>query len=78
MNISIHAAQRFLERVMSKDTYTCIEVDFTMRFLKKLLQDVVPTSANKHFVIPGFESYRAIYRQNTIVTIIPKGEKYVR
>jgi len=73
MRVSVHAAQRFLERVMKKSTYTSKDVGFTLRFLEKLLQDIVPTSYAKRFVIPGFENYRAIYRENTVITIIPKG-----
>ena len=75
MKISIHAAQRFLERVMSKKSYTCIDVDFAVGFLEKSLKDVIPTGHKKQFVIPGFENYRAVYCQNTIVTIIPKNKK---
>ena len=77
MKVSTHAGKRFLERVMNKAKYTCIDVDFAIRFLEKSLSDVVPNSANKHFVIPGFEMYRAVYCQDTIVTVIPKGGKHV-
>ena len=78
MKVSIHAGQRFLERVMAKANYTCFDVNMAISYLEKIFQDVVPNSANKHFVIPGFENYRAVYRQNTIITIIPKGDIYVR
>ena len=76
MKVSVHAAQRFLERVMQKSTYSNKDIGFTMRFLEKSLQDIVPTSYAKRFVIPGFENYRAIYRENTVITIIQKGENY--
>lgn len=77
MKVSIHAAQRFLERVMNKTTYTCIDVDFSVRYLEKILVDIVPASYAKPFVLPGFENYRAIYRDNTIITIIEKGSRNV-
>ncbi|WP_457749962.1 hypothetical protein [Sulfurimonas sp.] len=76
MKVSAHAAQRFLERVMNKSTYTCLDVDFSIRYLEKLLQDIIPTSYAKTFVIPGFENYRVIYRNNTVVTIIQKGKNH--
>ena len=76
MKVSAHAGKRFLERVMSKSTYTCMDVDFAMRYLEKILRDIVPASYAKPFVIPGFENYKAIYRDNTVITIIPKGEHY--
>ena len=77
MKISIHAGQRFLERVMKKDSYTCFDINRAIEYLEKVLEDVVPTSVHKHFVIPGFEDFKAVYCQNTIVTIIPKGSKNV-
>lgn len=78
MKVTTHAAQRFLQRVMNKSDYTCLDVDFAIRFLAKLLEDVVPNSYSKHFVLPGFENYKVVYKENTIITIIPKGESYVK
>jgi len=77
MKITIHAAQRFLERVMSKETYTCLDVDFAMRFLEKILKDVVPTGSATSFVLPSFEHFRVIYKEGSVITIIPKEAKYV-
>ena len=72
MKITVHAAQRFLERVMKKTEYSFQDVMFSMRYLEKLLNDVIPRSNTKHFVLPGFENYRAVYCDNAIVTIIQK------
>ena len=77
MRITIHAAQRFLERVMSKETYSYLDVDFAMRFLTKLLSDVVPTGSATSFALPSFEDYKVIYKEGSVITIIPKGERYV-
>lgn len=73
MKISVHAAERFLQRVMNKTSYTFKDVVFTIKYLEKALAHVVPNSPNKHLVLPEFQKYRAVYCQNTIVTIIPKG-----
>jgi len=78
MKITIHAAKRFLERVMSKENYTCLDVDFAIRFLEKVLRDVVPTGSATSFVLPSFENYRVIYKEGSVVTIIPKGESYAK
>ena len=78
MKVSIHAAERFLQRVMSKADYTCFDINMVITYLEKVFKDVVPNSPNKHFVIPGFENYKAVYCLNTIVTIIPKGDKHAR
>jgi len=77
MKVSVHAGKRFLERVMNRSTYTCLDVDFAIRYLERALSSVVPNSSSKHFVLPDFQEYKAIYRQNTIVTIIPKGRSHV-
>jgi hypothetical protein len=76
MKITVHAAQRFLERVISKESYSHFDVKFAMRYLEKLLMNVVPGTRSTQFVLPGFENYKAIYRDGTIITIIPKGENH--
>lgn len=73
MQISFHAGERFLQRVMSKTSYTNEDVFFAMRYVEKLLSNVVVNSPSKHFVLPGFENFKAVYKQNKIVTIVPKG-----
>ncbi len=75
MYISIHAARKFLKRVIVKESYTCFKVDFAIKFLQKLLQGMVSTGVDVHFVISRFKNYKAVYYQNTIVTIISK-ERY--
>ena len=77
MKVSVHAGQRFLERVMEKSTYTVIDVDFAIRYLEKILSTVEPNSNNKHFVIPGFENFKVVHRENIAITIIPKGVRHV-
>lgn len=77
MKVSIHAGERFLQRVMKRADYNCFDVNMAIAYLEKALKDIVPNSSNKHFVIPGFENYRAVYCQNTIVSVVPKGEKHV-
>jgi len=77
MKVSIHAGQRFLERVMNKSTYTVIDVDFAVRYLERALSNIVPNSTHTHFVLPDFQKYKAVCRENTIVTIIPKGARHV-
>lgn len=76
MKITYHAAQRFLERVMLRVIYTHQDVEFAMRYLEKLLKDVVISSRVKYFILPGFEDYKVIYRENVVVTIVPKGDRY--
>ena len=77
MKVSVHAGERFLERVMSKVEYTCFDVNRAIEYLEKALKDVVPNSRSMRFVLPGFENFSVIYREGNVITIIPKGEKYV-
>jgi hypothetical protein len=78
MKITYHAAQRFLQRVMNKVDYEKSDVFFAKEFLKKLLCDVIPTGKTKYFVLPGFENFRVVYKEGSIITIIPKGDHYVK
>ena len=78
MYITVHAAERFLQRVMSIETYTSKDVNQAMKYLGKVLQDVVITARVKYFVLPGFENFKVIYREGTVITIIPKGDRYVK
>ena len=74
MKVTVHAAKRFLERVMSKTNYTYSDVNMALLFLEKTLQDVVVRSTSKHFVLPGFKNFKVVYRENTVITILPKYE----
>ena len=47
-----------------------------VEYLEKLFRDVVITKKIAFFVIPGFKHYIAVYRENTIVTIVPKGKHH--
>lgn len=72
MKITMHAAQRFLERVMGKENYNGFDIVFAKKYLERLLHDIVPTGCVTSFVLPHFKKYRAIYKEGNIVTIVPK------
>lgn len=73
MIITLHAAQRFLERVIGKSQYTNKDLQLANDYLTKVFQNVVPTSVAKRFALPGFESqFCVIHKHNVIITIIPK------
>ena len=75
MNITYHAGQRFLERVINKVDFTKYEVHRTVEYLQRVFQDVLPTSYSRYLPLPGFENkFYAIYKENSIVTIIPKNQ----
>lgn len=73
MIITLHAAQRFLERVIGKTEFTNKDLEFTKAYLTKIFKDVIPTGVAKKFVLPGFENqFIVVYKHNAIITIIPK------
>ena len=73
MIITLHAAQRFLERVIGKTEFTNNDLELAKAYLSKVFQNVVPNSVAKSFALPGFENqFYAIHRHNAIITIIPK------
>lgn len=72
MNITLHAGQRFLERVMNKTTYDGFELNQAVKYLEKLLSDVVPTGKATRFVLPCFEDYKVIYKDGSVITIVAK------
>lgn len=73
MIITIHAAQRFLERVIKKPNFNQSDLEMALNYLNRVFKNVVPSSAGKTFVLPGFENdFFVVHKQNTIITIIPK------
>ena len=56
MIITLHAAKRFLERVIGKTEFTNKDLELANAYLTKVFKNVVPTSVAKSFVLPGFEN----------------------
>ena len=40
MKVSLHAGERFLQRVMVKNSYSCFNINFAIKYLEKVLQDM--------------------------------------
>lgn len=78
MRVTIHAAQRFVERVLKLHSFSSKEIDCAKTYLEMLTKDIVPNSYAKRFVLPGFESYSCVCYENTIVTVIPKDKKIMK
>ena len=73
MHITSHASQRFVERVIGKLEYTHKDLQLAKAYLKRALENVVPTSVAKRFALPGFENqFYVVHKQNAIITIISK------
>lgn len=73
MQITYHAAKRFLERVIKMGAFTKADVHKTKEYLKRVFKDVVVNTYSEHIPLPGFENqFIAICKENNILTIIPK------
>jgi len=73
IHITYHAGQRFLERVMNNLNCSKYETHRTVEYLQRVFKDIVPSSYTSHLPVPGFEnSFNAVFKGNSIVTIIPR------
>lgn len=77
MKVTLHAAERFLQRVMHKVEFSFQDILNTKQFLETAMENVVVTSYRRNVVIPGFERYLGIYQENALITILPKDKKYM-
>lgn len=75
MVVTYHASIKFLQRVMKRDKFDSLEIKRTKEYLTMLLDNVVPSSNAKPFVLPGFGKYKVIHLENRVLTIIPKDRK---
>jgi hypothetical protein len=72
MNVTLHAAERFLQRVMQHTDFSNEDLLATHRYLLRIFTNVVPRSSARPFVFPEFEKFLVIHRDYTVITIIPK------
>jgi len=70
INVTYHAAERFLQRVFELTDYTQKEVFKAMQLISKDIKNI--QNRSKNFILPSFPLFQAIVRENTLVTIIPK------
>jgi hypothetical protein len=78
MKVTYHAAERFIERVLDKKSFSRKELLDAKAYLEKLTQDVVISSYRRNFVLPGFSKFACVYQEDTLITIIPKDKKVLK
>ncbi len=71
MHITYHAGERFLQRVFDYTSYGKKEVFHAMELLKRDLHNLQLRNKSR-VVLPSFPDFYGVFRQNTLVTIIPK------
>ena len=70
MEVTLHAAERFLQRVKNKFNYTKYELLKTKQELNLLFKDLVTN--RKKVIVPTFSKFLAVIKNNKVITIIPK------
>jgi hypothetical protein len=78
MQVTYHAAERFIERVLDKKSFSKKELLDAKAYLELLTKDVVISSYKTRFVLPGFKKFLCIYQENALITIIPKDTKILK
>lgn len=71
MNISFHAAERLLQRAFGLTEYGKQEIYRAKLLLEQETKNMVILGKKRIVALPSFESIRAVYLDNTIVTVIP-------
>lgn len=78
MRVTYHAAQRFIERVLDKKSFSRKDMQEAKAFLENLTQNIVISSYRKNFVLPGFSKFACVYQEDALLTIIPKNKKILK
>jgi len=71
MRISYHAGERFLQRVLGFTSYSKMHIRNAMLLLERDLYHVQLRNISR-VVLPSFPDYYGVFRENTLVTVIPK------
>jgi hypothetical protein len=71
MHITYHAGERFLQRVFQYTAYKKRQVLNAIQLLKRDFENV-DTRNKKYVVVPTFPDFYGVFKQNTLVTVIPK------
>ena len=70
--ITQHATIRFLQRVFKIKEPTTQEIQRAKILLEKDLKDVYINPLNFYLVLPSFSNFKAVVKNNTLVTILNK------
>jgi len=72
IQVTHHAAVRFLQRIMKKTKFSKKELRMAYKFLEAETKDIVVRSYKDYFRLPSFSQYRAVVIENRLITILPK------
>ena len=72
MKATFHLAQRFIERVLKKSSYTKDEIKNIYFYLSEVCKNIVPRSYRGYCPFPDNPNFVIAYNENTATTILPK------
>ena len=72
MKVTIHAAKRYLERVLKKDSYSKKELYETFVYIKNPFKDIVTTTYKGFCPLPDNPNFVIAFEENRANTILPK------
>ena len=72
MEVTYHATQRFLERVLHKVKYSKSEFYEAKQFLDEIFLNVVPCTYARPFALPKYKGFVVVHKENTVITILDK------
>lgn len=71
MQITYHAAERFLQRVFRFTSYSKEQVNNAKHLLERDLHNL-QLRKKRRVVLPSFPNFYGVFIENTLVTVIPK------
>ena len=71
MKITYHAGERFLERVFGFTSYSRKQISNARRLLERDLYNLQLRNKSR-VVLPSFPKFYGVFRENTLITVIPK------
>ncbi|CAA6809403.1 MAG: Unknown protein [uncultured Sulfurovum sp.] len=71
MQITRHAAERFLQRVFSFASYNKEQIRNAIHLLERDLYNL-QLREKRRVVLPSFPNFYGVFVENTLVTVIPK------
>ena len=74
MEITLHAATRFVQRVWKKEHYNFTDIKRAKKLLQKLFTNLV---THRHYVpLPNIKGYIGVIKDNVLVTILQKDSQW--
>ena len=73
MKVTYHAAERFLQRVIGKLSYSSKDIYNMKVYLEQtMFRNIVPSSYSYPFPMPEYKGFSVIHRDDVVITIIQK------